>query len=446
MASRFVKAPVVQTSAKRQFAAQAVAKTEHVVPKPEPLKVTKLKNGLTVASIENHGPISSLGVTVKAGPRNEVYADAGVAHMLRVSAGLATKNNSAFGITRNLQQAGTGLVCTQGREHTLYSIQTTRNNVGLALDYLCDSVSNQAFKPWELADSLPRLKVELASVSPSTRALELLHATAFRSGLGNSLYSPAHKVGSHSSAMLQQFVSKHYTAGRTALVGVGVPHADLVKYAELLNLEEGAGPGSVASKFYAGEERAETGGGLAFVALAAPAPGATSVKEALACMLLQRVLGLGAQVKRGAGQGKLAKAASAASAANHSVGAIGPMYSDAGLLGALVVAEAGAAGKVVEAVAAALRSATVTEAEVAAAKKNLIADVLSVQGNAASLIEDIGTQVLLAGDVIQAEKIPELVNGVGVADVQAAAKRLAGSKLAMGAVGNLSTTPHVDAL
>ena len=55
-------------------------------------------------------------------------------------------------------------------------------------------------------------------------------------------------------------------------------------------------------------------------------------------------------------------------------------------------------------------------------------------------------QVLLAGDVIQADKIPELVNGVSVADVQTAAKRLAGSKLAMGAAGNLSTTPYVDSL
>ena len=69
------------------------------------------------------------------------------------------------------------------------------------------------------------------------------------------------------------------------------------------------------------------------------------------------------------------------------------MYSDAGLLGAMIVAEGGAAGKVVDAVAAVLRSAAVTEGEVAAAKNNLIADVLSVQGSAASLIEDIGTQV-----------------------------------------------------
>ena len=36
-------------------------------------------------------------------------------------------------------------------------------------------------------------------------------------------------------------------------------------------------------------------------------------------MLLQRILGMGSHVKWGQGQGKLAKAAAAASASNHSV-------------------------------------------------------------------------------------------------------------------------------
>jgi predicted Zn-dependent peptidase len=75
------------------------------------------------------------------------------------------------------------------------------------------------------------------------------------------------------------------------------------------------------------------------------------------------------------------------------ISAIGNLYSDAGLLGAMVVCEASAAGKIVSAVAAALRRANVTEAEVAAAKKNLLADVYAIQGTAASLVEDIGTQV-----------------------------------------------------
>lgn len=443
MASRFV----VQTTAKRQFAAQAaVARTEHVVVKPEPLKVSSLKNGLTVASLENHGPITTLGVVVKAGPRNETYENLGLSHMLRVSAGLATKNHSAFGITRNLQQVGAGLVCTQGREHTVYTIQATRDQTDLAIDYLTDVVSSQAFKPWELKDVVPRLKLDLAQLPSSTLALELLHQAAFRSGLGNSLYAAPHKIGSHGTAQLQQFVAKHFTTGRTALVGVGIQHANLTKFAELLNLDQGSGPTGTASKFAGDELRLEKGGSLAYVALAAPVTGATSVKDAVACMLLQRILGTGCHIKYGGGQGQLARAAAAASAANHSVAAIGSLYSDAGLLGAMIVCEAAAAGKIVSAVAAALRSANVTEAEVAAAKKKLIADVYAVQGTAASLVEDIGTQVLLAGDVVQAGKVLELLNGVTVADVQAAAKRLASAKLALGATGNLSTTPYLETL
>lgn len=52
----------------------------------------------------------------------------------------------------------------------------------------------------------------------------------------------------------------------------------------------------------------------------------------------------------------------------------------------------------------------------------------------------------MAGDVVQASKLPELINGVSVADVQAAAKKLSSSKLAMGATGNLSTVPYLDSL
>ncbi len=50
-----------------------------------------------------------------------------------------------------------------------------------------------------------------------------------RSGLGNSLYAANHRVGAHSTAQLQQFVAKHFTTGRTALVGVGIQHASLAK-------------------------------------------------------------------------------------------------------------------------------------------------------------------------------------------------------------------------
>ena len=48
---------------------------------------------------------------------------------------------------------------------------------------------------------------------------------------------------------------------RAALLGVGISHQALTKFAELLKLEAGSGPGNLTSKFSAAELRTETGGG-----------------------------------------------------------------------------------------------------------------------------------------------------------------------------------------
>jgi len=426
-------------------AAAALAKSEPKSAATEPLKISSLKSGLTLASLDNGNPVVTLGVVVKAGSRNETYENAGISHTLRAAAGLSTKKSSAFGICRNLQQAGAALSCTQGREHTLYTIQATRDNTDVALEYLGDVVSNQAFKPWEVSSVLPRMKLDLAQRCPATQALELLHQAAFRDGLGNSLYCPANRIGSHSTAALQEFATKHFTANRAALVGIGVPHATLNKFSSLFELESGKGPVSSSSSA-SGEVRQETGGSMAYVALAAQCAGAVNVAETVAAMLLQRVLGMGSHVKYSAGAGKLSAAVNAATSANCAVSGIGNIYSDAGLIGAMIVADGAAAGKVVGTVASALRNCSVTEEEVAAAKKNILVDVYTTLESPALRIEDIGTQVLLAGDVIPVEKVAALISEVSTADVQAAAKRLSTAKLSLGAVGNLSTVPHVDAL
>merc|ERR1712098_760557 len=173
------------------------------------------------------------------------------------------------------------------------------------------------------------------------------------------------------------------------------------KLAEMLKLESGTGPSNVATKFSAGELRSETGGGMAYVALGSQTGGAVNVAEAMSNLLLQRILGTGSNVKYGVGSGSLSQAAANAGG-NVAASGICQMYSDAGLIGALVVSEAESAGKAVSA--------------------------------------------LVSGDMMPLEKYPEIIKGISTADVQAAAKKLAGSKLAMGAVGNLSAVPYLDSL
>merc|ERR1712170_104697 len=109
MASRVL----INAIPKRQMSVETMK--ARTMAQPEGIQVSKLPNGLVVASLDNNKPVSTLGVVVKAGSKNETHDNLGASHVLRVMAGMGTKNHSSFGIVRNLQQIGSGLVCTQGR-------------------------------------------------------------------------------------------------------------------------------------------------------------------------------------------------------------------------------------------------------------------------------------------------------------------------------------------
>lgn len=50
--------------------------------------MSKLPNGLVIASLENYSPVSSVGLFVKAGSRHETVENQGVSHLLRLAANL----------------------------------------------------------------------------------------------------------------------------------------------------------------------------------------------------------------------------------------------------------------------------------------------------------------------------------------------------------------------
>ena len=65
-----------------------MAETERELIKAEPLKVSTLSNGLTIASLENYSPVTTIGVAIKAGARNDGYDNAGVTRALGVASGM----------------------------------------------------------------------------------------------------------------------------------------------------------------------------------------------------------------------------------------------------------------------------------------------------------------------------------------------------------------------
>lgn len=52
------------------------------------IQITKLPNGLVIASLENFSPASRIGVFIKAGSRYETTSNLGTAHLLRLASNL----------------------------------------------------------------------------------------------------------------------------------------------------------------------------------------------------------------------------------------------------------------------------------------------------------------------------------------------------------------------
>jgi len=154
---------VIASIRRRLYATQAAqSQAEHTpLPKQSP-KVTRLPNGIIVASVENYSPVTKLGVVFKAGARYESTNNLGITHCLRAASALSNSKCTGFGLTRNINQIGGSFECTTTREHMIYTTECLRDETDIAAEFLSYASCNIGLKPWELKDMQPRLNVDLA--------------------------------------------------------------------------------------------------------------------------------------------------------------------------------------------------------------------------------------------------------------------------------------------
>lgn len=342
----------------------------------------------------------------------------GASHIVRVAAGLSTKNATTFGITRNIQQVGGSLSVTSDREIIAYTIEVTRDHLETALQFLEKSVTGQVFKPWEIEDNLFRVKIDLANVTPQVRAVELLHQAAFRNGLGNSIFCPKHKIGKISSETLQHFFESNFTSNRGAVAGVNVEHQMLVGFSQSLQIGNGDGARNESKYFGGVDRRKEKGGRLSSVAVGTSGGSWSNLKEGIAFSVLQRAAGASPNTKRGNSAGILTKAIQAA-APNTAATTLNATYSDNGLFGFVVSGPAKEAGTAVEAGIKALKSASLSEEDVNRGKAQLKSEIAFIYETDGSLVQALAGQSAGLGAPLTLKAALDAVDGVSSADVKA---------------------------
>lgn len=306
---------------------------------------------------------------------------------------------------------------TSDREIIAYTIEVTRDHLEEALQYLEKTVTGQIFKPWEIQDNLNRVKIDLANVSDQVKAVELLHRAAYRTGLGNSIFCPKHKIGKISSETLQHFYESNFTSNRGAVAGVNVDHQLLVGFSQSLQIGSGDGARS-ESKYHGGVDiHKEKGGRSASVAVATSGGSWTSLKDGVAFNVLQRAAGTTPSTKRGNSAGVLVKAILSA-APNSAASTLNACYSDSGLFGFVVSGPAKEVGAATEAGIKALKSAALSDDDVARGKAQLKSELAFIYETDASLVQALAGQSVQLGAPLTLKAALEAVDAIQTADVK----------------------------
>eukprot|EP01114_Cavostelium_apophysatum_P017781 TRINITY_DN535_c0_g1_i1.p1 TRINITY_DN535_c0_g1~~TRINITY_DN535_c0_g1_i1.p1 ORF type:complete len:470 (-),score=123.19 TRINITY_DN535_c0_g1_i1:86-1495(-) len=441
---------------------EGVPKASSVGPSAGVSKVTELKNGVRVATIQQAVPGTgvSVGVFVRSGTRNETTESFGASAFLKRMAFQSTNTRTSLRLCREIEHLGGTYRVATGREHTLYASEVTPDKLPEIIPILSD-VLNPALLDWEVRDEVPILENETKILQQDARAVlfELLHQEAFRNkGLGNSLYPPIYNIHNIDSDLLLRYLATQYTADRVTLVAAGnVDHDQFVKIAEekfaFLQKSQDNSPGahlvsSVSSQYVGGDARiaadADTHVAIGFEGLK------VGDKDAHALSTLQALLSGGVAVEDSIGSGATSNIFRAVTSDKwlKEVSSFNVNYSDSGLFGLIGVAKAGHGGQLVQGITSAVRKAVsqLDEGALAAAKRRSRADLYFGHDTRPALLEFAGYQALFQGKVESVETFAQGVEAVTIEDVKRVAQKTFSKRPTLAAVGDIQDLPTTEAI
>lgn len=129
------------------------------------------------------------------------------------------------------------------------------------MDVLSSFLTDAKFTRHELNEYVaPVCEAESTTVAsnPASRAIELAHGLAFRTGLGSPLFSSAHHPVT--AELVQEYATSVFSKGNIAVLGTGISQEALSKLVEksLANLASSStGVSSTPSTYHGGETRIE---------------------------------------------------------------------------------------------------------------------------------------------------------------------------------------------
>lgn len=196
-------------------------------------RLTTLDNGIRIATERvAHAYGVSLGLTVDAGSRYELPAEAGIAHLLEHMVFKGTERRTARQIAEEMDAVGGSLDAYTSKETTGYSVYVLPEHLPLALDVLSDMLRHSRMNEDDLELEKSVILEEHKSLedAPEEWVHDLFSETVWPDHpLGRPVIGTPESVAATTPAQLFQFLATQYTPDRLIFASAGnVAHEDVV--------------------------------------------------------------------------------------------------------------------------------------------------------------------------------------------------------------------------
>ncbi|XP_022919631.1 mitochondrial-processing peptidase subunit alpha [Onthophagus taurus] len=442
-------------------------------------RITKLSNGLTVASENRFGEFCTVGVVVDSGSRYEVAYPSGIAHFLEK---LAFNSTAAYPdkdkMLNKLERHG-GICDSQASRDTLIYAASVYTR---GLDDVMQLLSEVTLRPriteeeLEMARQAINFELETLNMRPEqeTLLMDMIHMAAYKDNtLGLPKLCPNENIHQIDRNVLFTYLSQHFTPSRMVVAGVGVDHENLVEITQKYFVNEKPIWEEDKSLFLAprnisvDESVAQYTGGILqeecdipqFASAGLPVLCHIMIglegcshqdKDFIAMCVLNMMMGGGGSFSAG-GPGKGMYTRLYTNVLNrfhwmYSATAYNHAYTDTGLFCIHASAPPTHLRDMVEVIVKELigMSGNVSDPELRRAKTQLQSMLLMNLESRPVVFEDIGRQVLATGNRKRPQHFIDEIEKITKEDIIAVARRLLTSQPSVAARGDLRKMPSLE--
>jgi predicted Zn-dependent peptidase len=405
------------------------------------VQITTLANGLTV--VTHHMPhieTAAIGIWVKAGARDELPEENGIAHFLEHMAFKGTKRRTAQGIAEEIENVGGEINAATGMETTTYYARVMKEDWRMALDILADIFTESVLDEDEMERERDVILQEIAAAKdqPDDLVFDLSQAASFGDHpLGRSILGPSSLIETMSRDQMLAWRNRNYWASRMVVCAAGnIDHQAFAKETEKQfgHMERGSAPQRQSPVFASGASIEQKPLDQTHIVLGFPAPNYRDPRI-YQLQVLSSALG-------GGMSSRLFQEVREKRGLCYSVFAFGTSYEDVGQLGVYAATSPEHTPELIDVTADVMLSMgrKVSDKEIARAKAQLKTSLVMNLESASSRADQIARQYLAFGEIPDVSTLVKRIEAVAAENVRELAYDIfSSSRPSLSAVGQLSS-------